>query len=295
MTTTTRAWPAASGPASSPAPPTTTRAASRPTRRPARSSGFALVWTLFLTTPLMIGIQMLSARIGCVTRNGLATNIGQHLPALADGVADRPARRRQHDQHRRRRRGDGRSGQAAGRRAAADLRARHRRGLHRHADLLLVRADGARPEVADARALRLCRGGARGRRALAARHASNRCSPGRSCRPARRPRNTRRWSSPSSARRSAPTCSSGRRRRKSRTAGAGPKATSPAPSPGLRAQAPAPHQARHGGRHGLLEPGRAVHRRRHRGDAEPARHHQHPDRRRRRPRRCGRWRASSRS
>ena len=26
------------------------------------------VWTLFLTTPLMIGIQMLSARIGWVTR-----------------------------------------------------------------------------------------------------------------------------------------------------------------------------------------------------------------------------------
>ena len=47
--------------------------------------------------------------------------------------------------------------------------------------------------------------------------------------------------------------------------------------PRLRAQAPAAHQARHGGRHGLLEPGRLVHRRRHRGDAEPARHRQHPD------------------
>jgi NRAMP (natural resistance-associated macrophage protein)-like metal ion transporter len=41
---------------------------------------FALVWTLFLTTPLMIGIQMLSARIGFVTRNGLATNIGRICP-----------------------------------------------------------------------------------------------------------------------------------------------------------------------------------------------------------------------
>jgi NRAMP (natural resistance-associated macrophage protein)-like metal ion transporter len=41
---------------------------------------FALVWTLFLTTPLMIGIQMLSARIGFVTRNGLATNIGRVCP-----------------------------------------------------------------------------------------------------------------------------------------------------------------------------------------------------------------------
>ena len=41
---------------------------------------FSLVWTLFLTTPLMIGIQMLSARIGWVTREGLATNIGKVCP-----------------------------------------------------------------------------------------------------------------------------------------------------------------------------------------------------------------------
>jgi NRAMP (natural resistance-associated macrophage protein)-like metal ion transporter len=41
---------------------------------------FALVWTLFLTTPLMIGIQMLSARIGWVTGEGLATNIDKMCP-----------------------------------------------------------------------------------------------------------------------------------------------------------------------------------------------------------------------
>ena len=41
---------------------------------------FALVWTLFLTTPLMIGIQMLWARVGFVTRNGLATNIARICP-----------------------------------------------------------------------------------------------------------------------------------------------------------------------------------------------------------------------
>ena len=41
---------------------------------------FALVWTLFLTTPLMIGIQMLSARIGLVTGQGLATNIAAMCP-----------------------------------------------------------------------------------------------------------------------------------------------------------------------------------------------------------------------
>ena len=41
---------------------------------------FALVWTLLLTTPLMIGIQMLSARIGWVTGEGLATNIAKVCP-----------------------------------------------------------------------------------------------------------------------------------------------------------------------------------------------------------------------
>ena len=41
---------------------------------------FALVWTLLLTTPLMIGIQMLSARIGWVTGEGLASNINQMCP-----------------------------------------------------------------------------------------------------------------------------------------------------------------------------------------------------------------------
>jgi len=36
---------------------------------------FGLVWTLLLTTPLMIGIQMLSARIGWITGKGLSSNI----------------------------------------------------------------------------------------------------------------------------------------------------------------------------------------------------------------------------
>ena len=41
---------------------------------------FSLVWTLFLTLPMMIGIQMLSARIGWVTRRGLASNIDAFCP-----------------------------------------------------------------------------------------------------------------------------------------------------------------------------------------------------------------------
>jgi NRAMP (natural resistance-associated macrophage protein)-like metal ion transporter len=42
--------------------------------------GFGLVWTLLLTTPLMIGIQMLSARIGWVTGEGLAANVAKICP-----------------------------------------------------------------------------------------------------------------------------------------------------------------------------------------------------------------------
>ena len=41
---------------------------------------FGLVWTLLLTTPLMIGIQMLSAWIGWVTGEGLAANINKMFP-----------------------------------------------------------------------------------------------------------------------------------------------------------------------------------------------------------------------
>ncbi len=41
---------------------------------------YGLVWTLFLTMPLMIGIQMLSARIGFVTGEGLAANIDKVCP-----------------------------------------------------------------------------------------------------------------------------------------------------------------------------------------------------------------------
>ena len=107
----------------------------------------------------MIGIQMLSARIGWVTRQGLATNIGKICPrwltlalvgllVVANTIniaADVAAMAE--------------AVQAPRRRAAAALRARVRRALHRHAGLLLVRAHGARPQVADAGAVRLRRRG----------------------------------------------------------------------------------------------------------------------------------------
>jgi NRAMP (natural resistance-associated macrophage protein)-like metal ion transporter len=42
--------------------------------------GYALGWTVVLTYPLMVGIQMVSARMGRVTGHGLASNIRRHFP-----------------------------------------------------------------------------------------------------------------------------------------------------------------------------------------------------------------------
>ena len=43
--------------------------------------GFGMLWTLLFTYPLMVGIQVVSAKIGRVTGHGLATNIRRHYPA----------------------------------------------------------------------------------------------------------------------------------------------------------------------------------------------------------------------
>jgi NRAMP (natural resistance-associated macrophage protein)-like metal ion transporter len=42
--------------------------------------GYQLGWTVVLTYPLMVGIQVVSARIGRVTGHGLAANIRRHFP-----------------------------------------------------------------------------------------------------------------------------------------------------------------------------------------------------------------------
>jgi NRAMP (natural resistance-associated macrophage protein)-like metal ion transporter len=42
--------------------------------------GYGLLWSVMFTTPLMIGIQIVSARIGRVTGHGLAANIRDHFP-----------------------------------------------------------------------------------------------------------------------------------------------------------------------------------------------------------------------
>jgi NRAMP (natural resistance-associated macrophage protein)-like metal ion transporter len=45
--------------------------------------GVGLLWTLAFTTPLMISIQMVSARIGWLTGQGLAANIRRAMPQWA--------------------------------------------------------------------------------------------------------------------------------------------------------------------------------------------------------------------
>src|ERR1700759_224995 len=42
--------------------------------------GFATLWTLWLTYPLMVAMQYVSALIGRVTGEGLAANIRKHYP-----------------------------------------------------------------------------------------------------------------------------------------------------------------------------------------------------------------------
>jgi Mn2+/Fe2+ NRAMP family transporter len=42
--------------------------------------GYSMLWTVVLTYPLMVGIQMVSARLGCITGKGLAANIKSVFP-----------------------------------------------------------------------------------------------------------------------------------------------------------------------------------------------------------------------
>jgi NRAMP (natural resistance-associated macrophage protein)-like metal ion transporter len=42
--------------------------------------GYSMLWTLLFTYPLMVGIQMVSARLGCITGRGLAANVKTVFP-----------------------------------------------------------------------------------------------------------------------------------------------------------------------------------------------------------------------
>lgn len=42
--------------------------------------GYGLLWTLLLALPLMVAVQLASARLGWVTRRGIATSLRQHYP-----------------------------------------------------------------------------------------------------------------------------------------------------------------------------------------------------------------------
>src|SRR5258706_3712139 len=43
--------------------------------------GFNMLWTVVFTYPLMVGIQMISARMGRVTGRGLASNMRRLFPS----------------------------------------------------------------------------------------------------------------------------------------------------------------------------------------------------------------------
>src|SRR6202165_1585895 len=43
--------------------------------------GYAMLWTILFTFPLMVAIQLVSARIGRVTGHGLAANMRRYYPA----------------------------------------------------------------------------------------------------------------------------------------------------------------------------------------------------------------------
>src|ERR1700743_3714185 len=42
--------------------------------------GYSMLWTVLLTYPLMVGIQMVSARLGYITGKGLAANVKAVFP-----------------------------------------------------------------------------------------------------------------------------------------------------------------------------------------------------------------------
>src|ERR1700727_1521539 len=49
--------------------------------------GYGLAWTMLFSFPLMVAIQAVSARIGCVTGYGIAQNLRRHYsPWLLRGV-----------------------------------------------------------------------------------------------------------------------------------------------------------------------------------------------------------------
>src|SRR5882757_8962739 len=42
--------------------------------------GYSMLWTVLITYPLMVGIQMVSARLGFITGRGLAANVKAIFP-----------------------------------------------------------------------------------------------------------------------------------------------------------------------------------------------------------------------
>src|ERR1700676_563502 len=51
--------------------------------------GYSMLWTVLFTYPLMVGIQMVSARLGCITGRGLVEDVKSVFPrAVLYGIVD---------------------------------------------------------------------------------------------------------------------------------------------------------------------------------------------------------------
>src|SRR5262249_1901486 len=124
------------------------------------SFGYATLWTPVLTLPLTVPVQLPCARIGLVTRQGLAGFVRPPCPPTLPHLTlplrlSPPAASRQLIQHRSRPQRGGRRGHAAHGTAADRVRARRRHGHRCRDDLDVVRHLRGVPEVVDRGALHI--------------------------------------------------------------------------------------------------------------------------------------------
>ena len=120
--------------------------------------GYGLLWTVFLTTPFMIAIQLVSAYIGRATGRA-SPPTPSHSMAAGLAWPDRAAGYRECHQHRGRHRGDERSALSRRRRAAPRTRVDICRSLGAVAGVRALSPLCADPQMADAGSVSLWRRG----------------------------------------------------------------------------------------------------------------------------------------
>ena len=236
--------------------------------------GYDLGWTLLFSWPLMCAIQEISARIGRVTGRGIAGNLKRHYPAAVVYVARRPAGGRQHHQPR------APTWARWGRRSNLVIGGptlRLCRGVRPWSSVLLEIFVRYSRYVSVLKWLTLSLFAYVGVAFVVTMPWATVGLPsGRAEHLARSPA-TSPWWWRSSAPPSAPTCSSGRPRRRWRTSSERPGAKPLVRAPEQAKRRVRPHPHRHLSRHGALQHRRAVHHDHHRRDPARPRHHRYPD------------------